>query len=87
MKFEKLNGRNRRTLAHTSGTYVLEKESDLGMQKELLNLWLGTECQYQKTMLFFCIKLAKRSFFEKNPRCKYALLIGFNREWAQGIEK
>ena len=88
MKFEKLNGRNRRQVVRTPGTFVMEKEADTHeyILKQCLTFWLGSECQYQISMLVLSLTLAKKTFFEKNPRCKYALLIGFNQEWAQGIE-
>jgi len=81
-----LNGRDRKKMVNTH--LVMEKDNNVydNFLNHCLILWLGIERPYQRSMLFFCIKLAKRSFFEINPKCKYAVLTGFNSCWATGIE-
>ena len=88
MEFQKLGKRTRRQVVRTPGTFVMEKEADTNVYilKQCLTFWLGNECQYQIPMLVLFLTLSKKNFFEKHPRCKYALLVGFTREWAQGIE-
>ena len=89
MKFEKLNGRNRKTLVKTTCVLVLEKDKDTydNFFKHCLCLWLGIERRYQRALLFCRVKNAKRSFFENNPKCKYAVLTGFDPNWAQEKNK
>ena len=90
MEFQKLNGRNRKKMVNTpsNSLLVLEKGKDTydNFLRHCLVLWLGIDRQYQRSMLFFGIKLAQRSFFENNPKCKYAVLTGFNSCWALGIK-
>ncbi len=83
MKFEKLNGRNRRKLVHTSGTYVLDKESDLGMQKQLVKLWIGFNNPSVENYLLEIIEKKFKQFWEDNLKCKYCVLSGFNQNWVR----
>jgi len=89
MKFEKLNGKNRKQVVRTPGTFVMEKNNDTHeyILKQCLTFWLGSERPNQQAMLFLVIKLAKKTFFENNPRCQYAVLTGFNQNWVKIGEK
>ena len=68
-----------------SGVYVVAKSSNVynSLLDEYLVIWLGIFDRDQKRLE---LGLEKYSFFHRHPRCKYALLVGFTREWAQGIE-
>jgi len=86
MKFEKLNGRKRKILA--KHILVLEKDSPEGFRSEdylryCLKRWLSGD--YQKKLSE--LKHKKEIFFQENPRCQYAVLIGFDKDWAQREEE
>ena len=88
MEFQKLGKRTRRQILRSSrsGEYVVAKSSNVynGLLYEYLIIWLGIFGCFEKRCE---LGLKKTIFFKKHPRCKYALLVGFTREWAKGIEK
>jgi len=91
MRFEKLGKRNRRKLVQTRGVYVLEKDSHEGFRSEgylryCLRYWLSGDYQNLSKKLSE-LKHKKEIFFQENPRCQYAVLIGFDKDWAQREEE
>ena len=85
MEFQKLGKRTRRQILRSSrsGEYVVSKYSRIvnSLLDEYLVIWLGIFDRDQKrNELVF----NKTKFFHQHPRCKYALLVGFTREWAKG---
>ena len=92
MEFLKLEKNTRRQILRSSrsgmysGMYVVAKSSNNNFLYDYLIMWLGI---FDSNLHQKCgeLRFKKTIFFKKHPRCKYALLVGFTREWAKGIEK